>query len=66
MKNRLRNYGLWISIIALIPMLCEGFGISILPANYEEIALAVLGIVVLLGIVNNPNTVTHSFLDDKE
>jgi C1A family cysteine protease len=65
-KSRLKNYGLWISVIALIPMICKGFGLNILPDNYNEIATAILGILVFLGILNNPTTVTNGFKDDKE
>ncbi|GFZ33574.1 peptidase C1 [Clostridium zeae] len=64
-KSRLKNYGLWVSVIALIPMVCKGFGLNILPDNYNEIATAILGILVLLGILNNPTTETNGFKDDK-
>lgn len=65
MKERLKNYGLWLAIIAFIPMLCEGFGISVLPPNYQELSSALLGIFVLLGIVNNPTTENKWYLDDR-
>lgn len=65
-KTRLKNYGLWLAVIALIPMICQGFGVSILPGNYEELSTAILGIFVLLGIVNNPTTEHKGFSDDKE
>lgn len=64
-KSRLKNYGLWISVIALVPMVCKGFGLNILPDNYNEIATAILSILVLLGILNNPTTETNGFKDDK-
>lgn len=60
--NRLKNYGLWVSLIALIPMLCQSFGLDVLPTNYKEVATAILGIFVLLGIINNP-TVGQGYLD---
>ena len=65
LKDRLKNYALWVSLIALIPMLCEGFGINVLPANYEELSMAILGILVLLGLVNNPTTQNRGYKDDK-
>lgn len=65
MKERFKNYALWVSLFAFVPMLCEGFGISILPNNYEELTTAILGILVLLGLVNNPTTRNKGFKDDK-
>ena len=63
-KSRLRNYGLWVSIAALIPMILKGFGINILPENYDEIITTILSILVMAGILNNPTTETKWFLDD--
>ena len=54
--NRFKNYGLWVSIAALIPMLFKGFNINILPVNYTELVNAILGVLVLAGILSNPNT----------
>ncbi|MDF2557812.1 MAG: holin [Bacillales bacterium] len=64
LKNRIRNYGFWISVIALIPMTLKGFGIDVLPENYSEIANTILGLLVFLGIVNNPTTESKGFSDD--
>lgn len=63
--SRFKNYGLWVSIFALIPMLCQGFGIKILPENYNEVINAILGILVAAGILNNPTTENRGFTDDK-
>ncbi|WP_207713752.1 holin [Clostridium gasigenes] len=52
--EKLKNYGLWISVIALIPMLCQSFGLDVLPNNYKEVSSAILGVFVLLGIVSSP------------
>ena len=64
--TRLKNYGLWVSIFALIPMVLEGFGIEILPDNYQAIVTGVLGILVAAGILNDPTTENRGFLDDKK
>lgn len=68
MTNRWKNYGLWAAILAFIPMLLDSlkvYDISfILPNNYEGLATAILGILVLAGILNNPTTVDKGFLDD--
>lgn len=63
-RDRLKNYGLWISIAALIPMVLKGFNIDILPDNYNQIVTAVLSILVMAGILNNPTTKCKGFLDD--
>lgn len=64
-KLRLRNYGLWIAVIAFIPMVMESFGLKVLPTNYNEVMKAFLGILVLLGLVNDPTTDNQGFGDDK-
>jgi uncharacterized membrane protein len=66
MSSRFKNYGLWVAIIAFIPMLLKGFNIDILPANFDSIGTSLLGILVLLGIINNPQTDNKGFLDDKK
>lgn len=63
-KDRLRNYGLWVSVAALIPMVLKGFNINILPENYDQIIIAILSILVMAGILNNPTTECRGFLDD--
>jgi len=53
--NRFKNVGLYVSIFAFIPLLLKGFGLDVLPANYNEIVSAFLGILVLAGILSNPS-----------
>lgn len=64
--ERFKNYGLWVSIFSFIPLLLHGLGINILPANYEQIVTAFLGILVMAGLLNNPNTNSKWYADDKE
>lgn len=52
--DRFKNYGLWVSIFALIPLLCEAFGVDVIPTNYSEIIEMILAILVTAGIVSNP------------
>ncbi|ONI46105.1 holin [Candidatus Epulonipiscioides gigas] len=66
MDNRWKNYGLWAAIFAFIPLLLSAFGINIIPADYNEIVTAFLGILVLAGILNNPTTENPGFKDDKK
>ena len=67
--NRFKNYGLWVSIFALIPLLVQALGsyniFVYLPDNYETIVKTMLGVLVALGIVSNPTTDTKGYLDDK-
>ncbi|WP_297438536.1 holin [uncultured Clostridium sp.] len=64
--GRLKNYGLWVSVAALAPMILEGFGVSILPDNYQLIVTGILGILVTAGILSNPTTSNKGFLDDNK
>lgn len=52
--SKLKNHRLWLAIFALIPLVLEGFNISILPSNYNEIVTLVLSILVMGGILTNP------------
>lgn len=54
MNNRFKNYGLWVSICAFIPLILKGFNINILPENYNDIVSALLSILVAAGILSNP------------
>ncbi|MDV4151881.1 phage holin [Clostridium sp. AL.422] len=63
--TRFKNYGLWVSILALIPMILSAFGVNIVPEEYQAITNTILSILVALGIVNNPTTQAKWFNDDK-
>lgn len=63
--SRFKNYGLWVSILALIPMILSDFGVHIVPEEYQTITNTILSILVALGIVNNPTTQAKWFNDDK-
>lgn len=63
--SRFKNYGLWVSILALIPMILSAFGVHIVPEEYQTITNTILSILVELGIVNNPTTQAKWFNDDK-
>lgn len=63
--SRFKNYGLWVSVCALVPMVFKAFGVDTLPENYNDIVYAILSILVMAGILNNPTTNNKGFLDDK-
>lgn len=62
MKNRKwGNYGLWVSIVAAMLLVLSAagklFGFEIteeLNANITGFAMAILGLLVILGIISNP------------
>jgi uncharacterized membrane protein len=62
--KRLRNYGLWLAVAALIGMVLQDVGVNIAPERYQAYVDAVLTILVLAGIVNNPSKGT-GFRDEK-
>lgn len=68
MKNfdlsRFKNYGLWVSILALIPLILNAFGVTVIPDQYQVIANTILSILVAGGVLNNPTTTTKWFGDD--
>lgn len=63
--SRFKNYGLWVSILALIPMILSAFGVKVVAEEYQAITNLVLSILVALGIVNNPTTNCKWYVDDK-
>lgn len=65
-ESRWTNYGLWLSIFAFIPLLLEGFGLKVLPENYNEIVTAFLSILVMAGLISNPTTTNKWFNDDNK
>lgn len=68
--KRFKNLALWSSILAFLPLLAESLEVYnfhfVLPGNYEKLGTAILGILVLAGILNNPTTDNKGFGDDKK
>ncbi|MGL5379936.1 holin [Clostridium sp.] len=64
--SRFQNYGLWVSIIALIPLILNAFGVNVVPAEYQTLTNAILAVLVAAGIINNPTTTAKWYGDDKE
>ena len=65
-SSRFKNYALWISIFSLIPLILEAFGLNIIPKNYNEIVTAILSVLVMAGIINNPSNESKWYLDDEK
>lgn len=62
--KRFKNYGLWVAIFSLIPMVINSLGIKIIPEDYEKITTTILTIFATLGILNNPTTECKWYRDE--
>ncbi|OMF30979.1 phage holin [Paenibacillus sp. FSL H8-0259] len=61
MKSKWRNYGMWVSLTAAVLLGVQTvgaiFGVEFTPDKYDQVTVAVnavLGVLVVLGIVSNP------------
>lgn len=69
MKERFKNYGFWISLVSGAIMVMQALGLRVNVPYVNEVITAVLGVLVVLGIINNPkdgNGYTDSKKDDKK
>lgn len=64
--RRFKNYGLWVAIFSLIPIVLNSVGVKIIPEDYEKITTTILTIFTTLGILSNPTTECKWYLDEKE
>ncbi|ONI47843.1 hypothetical protein AN644_03690 [Candidatus Epulonipiscium fishelsonii] len=62
--SRFKNYGLWVSIFAFIPLFLQAIGIEVIP-EYPKLVDAFLAILVAMGLINNPTTSNKWYGDDK-
>lgn len=65
MKERFKNYGFWLSLASGIIILMQAFGLKVDVPYVNEIITGILGVLVILGIVNNPKD-GSGFTDTKE
>lgn len=63
--SRFKNYGLWVSIAALVPLVLNATGVKVVPEDYNQIVNAILAILVAAGVISNPATEAKWYLDDK-
>jgi uncharacterized membrane protein len=61
--NRFKNYGLWLAVASLGLIIAQAFGLTIAEDKYNEVVNAVLTVLVLAGVVNNP-TSGNGFKDE--
>jgi uncharacterized membrane protein len=65
--QRFRNYAFWSALFGFLVMILQTFNVIELPANYADLINSFLGLLVLAGIINDPNTTeTKWFGDDKQ
>ena len=57
-KNRLTNYNFWISIVSAVLLILQAFKFKLDIMYINEIATAVLGLLVVIGIINDPTKST--------
>lgn len=53
--ERFKNYALWVAVAALVGMILTDVGFGITPEKYDGYVNAILTVLVLAGIVNNPS-----------
>ncbi len=53
-KNRLKNYNFWISLFSAVLLILQAFNIKLDIAYVSEIGTAVLGLLVVIGIISDP------------
>ncbi|ATD55475.1 phage holin [Clostridium chauvoei] len=62
--SRFKNYGLWVSILSLIPLILSAFGYKVIAPEYQTVTATILSILAALGVLNNPTTDNKWYKDD--
>ena len=65
-KNRLTNYNFWISIVSAVLLILQAFNFEFDIAYISEIATAVLGLLVVIGIISDPTKTYTPTQESKE
>jgi phi LC3 family holin len=69
MSNRFKNAGLWLSLVGLVFLFLQTIGVDVSLSQQEAINRfvdAIVGVLVVAGILNNPTTDNMGFFDDKQ
>ena len=64
--NRLTNYNFWISIVSAVLLILQAFEFHFDIMYINEIATAVLGLLVVIGIINDPTKTSTKKENTKE
>lgn len=54
-KEKFKNYGFWLSLSGAIVYLLQACGLNIEQPVVEGVVNGVCGVLIVLGIINNPN-----------
>jgi phi LC3 family holin len=65
LKTRMGNYAFWISLASAVLLVLTQFGVQVDNEKIMAIVKSILAVLVILGLVNNPTTVSKGFGDDK-
>lgn len=65
-KNRLTNYNFWISIVSAVLLILQAFNLEFDIMYINEISTAVLGLLVVIGIVSDPTKTAVSTPTEKK
>lgn len=63
-KNRFRNKTFLLALAAFVALMSKQFNLFELPPNYDEIVNAGLGLLVMLGIVSNPQEAVKEDIEE--
>lgn len=61
MKEKFKNYGLWVSLISSVLMILQALGLKFDVPYVNEIITSILAVLVALGIISNPSDGTGYF-----
>lgn len=65
-KNRLTNYNFWVSIVSAVILILQALKIKFDFVYINEVVTAVLGLLVVIGIINDPTKSSSKPKDNAE
>ena len=67
MKDKFKNYGLWLSLFALATMIAQDFfNITLDNTRVQLYVDTIMTTLILLGIISNPETENKWYKDDNK
>lgn len=54
-KEKLKNIGLWFSLVSVVYLMLGVFGIDLAPDKFETVVNIIAALLTSLGIVSNPS-----------
>lgn len=65
-KNRLTNYNFWVSIVSAVLLILQALKIKVDFIYVNEVSTAILGLLVVIGIINDPTKSTKTSVKKTE